>query len=311
MTRNDDSYSTSGSETGFQSTLEYSIVEALSNYVCAIQGDGEILYVNRPWRQVADSNHNSLLHGVHVGENYLDHCRSQYHNGFSGAAVEGILSIMNAQQELFELEYFCPACDHQAWFVLRVTPIVWQGKRGAVISHTDITNLVQQRTWDTTARMDADRQQKFLQEVRDLEALGKPASTAVTSRTFGIMPLDEALPESFDELFRQYIHILDQSVERRSYKVSHDVSGSLRALAEVLGFLNATPRDVIRIHTQVLKEKIQTLKSPMAQVYNDEGRMVCLELMGYLALYYRKNAMGIMTKPLPIQVNLEESHGKG
>lgn len=56
--------------------------------------------------------------------------------------------------------------------------------------------------------------------------------------------------------------------------------------------MQATPRDAIEIHTAVLKEK-NTNASRKSQAYVKEGRLIILELMGYLTAYYRKYFIGL------------------
>jgi hypothetical protein len=61
----------------------------------------------------------------------------------------------------------------------------------------------------------------------------------------------------------------------------------LQAMAEQLGFLNAKPRDLVEIHSLVLKNKTKATRYSKTQVYLDEARLMILECMGYLASYYR------------------------
>ncbi len=131
-------------------------------------------------------------------------------------------------------------------------------------------------------------------EFADLDSIIKSSGqTSVTSRLFGAYPLQESLPEIFEELAETYGNLLELALEQRIFKVDHNLSEQLRTLGDKLGFLKASPRDAIEIHTKVLKEKSRDIPVVKAQVYVSEGRLMILELMGYLASFYRKYYIGI------------------
>ncbi|EAZ89994.1 response regulator [Crocosphaera chwakensis] len=132
------------------------------------------------------------------------------------------------------------------------------------------------------------------QEFADLDDLIKSSrETSVTARLFGAYPLKESLPDIFEELTEAYGKLLDLSLEQRMFKVNYNISEQLRTLGDKLGFLKASPRDAIEIHTKVLKEKSQDVSVAKAQAYVAEGRLMILELMGYLASFYRKYYIGL------------------
>jgi hypothetical protein len=112
---------------------------------------------------------------------------------------------------------------------------------------------------------------------------------------FGVETIQESLPEIFAELSQTYGHLLDLALEQNIYKVDHQLSDRLRALADKMGFLKASPRDVIELHTQTLKMKSQDVPIARVQGYVTEGRLLVLELMGYLTSFYRKYYIGLST----------------
>ncbi|MEM8779435.1 MAG: response regulator [Cyanobacteria bacterium P01_G01_bin.49] len=127
------------------------------------------------------------------------------------------------------------------------------------------------------------------QEFADLDALVKSSkNTSVTARLFGTYPLRESFPDVFEELAQIYGDLLDLSIEQRIFKVEHNISEKLRILGDKLGFLKASPRDAIEIHTKILKEKSRDAPISKAQAYVSEGRLMILELMGYLSSFYRR-----------------------
>jgi len=124
-------------------------------------------------------------------------------------------------------------------------------------------------------------------ELRSLEQLSAPPSTAVTAQTFGLAPLRESAPQAFDELVQTYGDLMDLALEQRAYRVEHNISERLRSLAEQVGFLRAGPRDVVEVHSNALKRKTREVAPAKAQAYVEEGRLTVLELMGHLVSYYR------------------------
>jgi CheY-like chemotaxis protein len=135
---------------------------------------------------------------------------------------------------------------------------------------------------------------KQVETARELDALKQfppLASATIAARSFGLLPLRESLPDLFYELTQHYGELLDLALEQRLYKVNHQLSESLRALGEQLGFLKAGPRDVVQIHHTALEIKAAQVTPSKAQAYLEEGRLLVLELMGYVASYYRNQAL--------------------
>ena len=131
------------------------------------------------------------------------------------------------------------------------------------------------------------RQVQLAREVRSLERLSRRPSTTVTAELYGVAPLRESMPDMFNTLARRYGGLLDLALEQRAYRVEHNISERLRSLAERVGFLKAGPRDVVEVHTNALKTKTDKVTPQKAQAYAEEGRLMILELMGYLVSYYR------------------------
>lgn len=140
------------------------------------------------------------------------------------------------------------------------------------------------------------REEQHEREFRSLEHLSQPVNTTVTARLFGATPLRESLPDLFNELVQRYGHLLDIALEQRTYKVDYALSEDLRLIAEQLGFLKAGPRDVVKMHSTALKRKTTNAAPQKVQAYVEEGRLMVLELMGYLVSYYRNYALGISTR---------------
>ncbi len=142
-------------------------------------------------------------------------------------------------------------------------------------------------------RLETIQKQQSEQELQSLERFVNSAITSVTGRLYGSERLHESAPHIIQEFIREYGHLLDLALEQQAYRVEHNISDKLRPLAEKLGLLKAGPRDVVEIHTQALREKTQNVNLTKAQAYAVEGRLMILELMGYLTSFYRKYYIGL------------------
>ena len=131
------------------------------------------------------------------------------------------------------------------------------------------------------------------EEIRSFERLSGSPESSVTARMYGVVTLLEGFPDTFRNLVDSYEELMDLALEQQAYKVKHDISGRLGAMAETLGFYKAGPRDVVDIHTTALKEKTRkTATVEKKKAYTGEGWIMVLELMGHLASFYRNRAQG-------------------
>lgn len=136
-------------------------------------------------------------------------------------------------------------------------------------------------------------QQQQALEFQNLEQVAQDIKSNVTVHFQGIPPLSEGLPEIFNQLVQRYGELMDMSLERQAYKIEHNISEHLRNLADRLGFVQAGPRDVVQLHTIALKQKTHDINPVKARAYVAEGRLMVLELMGYLTAFYRKYYIGL------------------
>jgi DNA-binding NarL/FixJ family response regulator len=144
-----------------------------------------------------------------------------------------------------------------------------------------------------------EQREREAQELRAMESIAQPAPTSVTAQMFGLAPLRESLPGVYRELVQRYADLLELSLEKRAYRVDHNISESLRAIADQLGFLRAGPRDVVDIHTAAVRQKIADVNTVRVQAYVEEGRLTVLELMGYMVLFYRNYSIGVRRPAAP------------
>ena len=141
----------------------------------------------------------------------------------------------------------------------------------------------------------AEAELKRLQRERErhsLEQISLQPNTAVTAQMFGSRPLQQISQTYFETLHKRYSNLIEMVLEQRAYKVDYSISDELRSLAEEMGAIRVSPRDVVEIHNATLRQKRQGVTIAKADAYIEEGRLVLLELMGYLVAYYRNYAFG-------------------
>lgn len=138
------------------------------------------------------------------------------------------------------------------------------------------------------------------QKEGDREALApdQPASSPPAGVS-GSTRLSEALPARFERLTRRYGELIDLALDQRAFKVNHHLSGKLRALSTQLGQLRAGPRDVVEMHSAALKSRFRDAPPARQEALVEEGRLLLLELMGYLISYYRTHLLASERPPKP------------
>ena len=124
-------------------------------------------------------------------------------------------------------------------------------------------------------------------EIANVERLSRDPGTAVTAGFYSAGALRETQPDEFGSVVADYTAVLELALEHRTHRETNGCGPSLRRIADRLGFLRASPRDVIEIHTRALRECVADARPARATVYVEESRLAVLELMGNLVAYYR------------------------
>ena len=164
---------------------------------------------------------------------------------------------------------------------------------GAEATAALITDVTQ---WKQVEKAREQLIERYEREFASIEKLG--SSRAQVGE--GVSKLDsrDNKSQAFSELNARYENLVGLALDQRIYKVDHSVSAGLRSVAEQLFNLRATPRDVIELHYQALKNLVPQPELPQAQGFLEVGRLTIVELMGYLAAVYLEHFLG---KQLPKQ----------
>ncbi len=193
--------------------------------------------------------------------------------------------VMATEKAVYDVRHAIEKPDgHRTLLSINAAPL-----RDATGEITGMVSAIE----DVTIRIHAERRRReqLKEELRALAGLTSSRQTDVTAAMFGTLPLRKSYPQQFEELSRTYSELLDRALAARLYKVSPEISDALRGVAQRLGELRADPRDVVDLHSAILQSRVEDVNPRKAKAYVEEGHLVVLELMGYLAVYYRNLAM--------------------
>jgi PAS domain-containing protein len=272
--------------------FNWAILNSLSVHLAVLDARGTIIAVNDAWRDFARANGDPELRLTGVGVNYFTVC--QHASGKWSEEVpdvlEGMRAVLEGRLPTFELEYPCHAPHEERWFVLRVVPLRGQ-RSGLVISHADVTAQRQMAHAAAEAAMLRERLQTLERELVDVDLMSQHESGL--PRRVNSTPLRQRLPAAFTAAVENYRQLLDLALLRQRGVPDVSPESGLRSLGDRLGRQGATPRDVVEIHLSGVRVAGANAPSVKQQAYLEEGRLMVLELMGYLAGYYRGRTLGL------------------
>lgn len=132
-----------------------------------------------------------------------------------------------------------------------------------------------------------------MREERTLAAMSGDVPAGVTAASLGIQSLRKAAPELFQSLAEAFAGILDLAVEALIFRTSPGVPQEVGRISEKLGGLRAGPRDAMDIFLAALNSKCAGAPPEKARAYQEEGRIMLIELLGRLASYYRNHCSAV------------------
>ncbi len=153
----------------------------------------------------------------------------------------------------------------------------------------DVTQLKQTEKLEAKARANAEQVIRLKRELKSM-AQFLPSAPVGETKAPPRLPLKEAKAELFAKLVDEYLDLVKHAVERQIYRVEYDISGNLQTMAEKMTCLQAVPNDVVAVHVNAIKICLNSAKYEPKKAYIDEGRLMVLELMGYLAKCYQRQA---------------------
>lgn len=126
-----------GSEDFITSTLD-----ALSDQICVVDYQGNILLVNEAWRVLAQEN-GADKNKVWENFNYFSVCElaTKLSRQDVKVLLEGFREVVQGIYKEFSHEYSCQTKTKKLWFVVKIARFTWKHKGVLVISHTNITAI--------------------------------------------------------------------------------------------------------------------------------------------------------------------------
>ena len=126
-----------GGPTVSQDDLARATLDTFPINVALLDGDGDIVFTNRAWREFAREEGGVEDH-EELGTNYL--AAVDVDDADARAAAEGVRAVLSGDREGFTLEYPCHSPTQRRWFLMRVSAVAVDGRRLAVVAHADITD---------------------------------------------------------------------------------------------------------------------------------------------------------------------------
>ena len=148
-----------------------STLDGLSYHIAVLDVQGEIIQVNRAWREFAQDNGISA-ELVSEGVNYLAVCSHATGEDAAWAEsfAEGVRMVISGERDAYHQEYPCHSPKKKRWFMARVTPFADTPPRRVVVGHENITErkLVEQKLYSqakTDELTGAYNRHKFLESL--------------------------------------------------------------------------------------------------------------------------------------------------
>ena len=120
------------------------ILNAMSTHVAILDENGNILETNSAWREFGNSNGLQQENGC-LGCNYLNICDagSQEGDEDSTKVAEGIRNVIAGKCDEFLMQYPCHSPEEKRWFAVRVASYREEGFCRVIVSHENITPIVE------------------------------------------------------------------------------------------------------------------------------------------------------------------------
>jgi two-component system cell cycle sensor histidine kinase/response regulator CckA len=122
--------------------VSQAILDSLAAHIVVLNGEGDVVAVNKAWTLFAAKNADAGLSSIGLGVNYLEVARRALgpYSQEGQAAYVGIKAVLGGSLPEFSLEYPCHSSTKQRRFQLHATRQT-EGSVGAtVLSHLEITS---------------------------------------------------------------------------------------------------------------------------------------------------------------------------
>lgn len=123
-------------------TLEGSLTEAafeaLPTQIALLDDEGDIIHTNRAWRAFGEQNDITDPPDT-IGDNYPAVCKGA-DDDHAQQAYEGLVAVLDGEQEAFAFEYPCHGPSEKRWFTMRALRFEHQREQFVLVLHLNITD---------------------------------------------------------------------------------------------------------------------------------------------------------------------------
>ena len=143
-------------------------------------------------------------------------------------------------------------------------------------------------------QIDEDQRRGQSEQARELNELGflaNPPPLAISARSLGMVAIAERAGDDFRRLTQAYHALIERVVHDRGDDRGA-IAEDLTRIAAELGGMGAGPRDVIDLHKAAIAANVGVGSVSHARARVEEGRLILLQLMGYLVSFYRALSWG-------------------
>lgn len=119
-------------------------LNSLSAHVAILDKDGVIIETNTAWREFALAN-GMTENPSSIGENYItiSESASEKPNDEPSVIAHGIRKVISGDIKEFFINYPCHTPQKKSWYALRVVPFREPESQKVILTHEDITPLIQ------------------------------------------------------------------------------------------------------------------------------------------------------------------------
>ncbi|QDV11593.1 Sensor protein FixL [Rosistilla oblonga] len=118
------------------------VLDAIDAPICVLDSGGQIVETNASWSEFSSKQ---CAQGLGIGDNYLQQCRQQVHDGQhdgAGQVADAIAAVITGHNAQHVSEYECDSQQEKFWYQVNVTPLRNHQAGVAVVTHLDITERV-------------------------------------------------------------------------------------------------------------------------------------------------------------------------
>ncbi|NNF14239.1 MAG: sensor domain-containing diguanylate cyclase [Gemmatimonadetes bacterium] len=118
------------------------VVNSVTEHIVVVDAAGVIECVNTAWVGFGIDNGSRMQTAEDwLGVDYFRACNGSPTSGDGDgpAVAKGLRRVIDGQVGVFSHEYACHSTTERRWFMMRITPLEWEGPARYVISHHNIT----------------------------------------------------------------------------------------------------------------------------------------------------------------------------